>query len=120
MLRWLTGRQYEQSARIWLESQGLTFVAQNVRFRRGEIDLIMQDNGTLVFTEVRYRRNALYGGAAASVTKTKQRRLLYAAACWLSKRQLSMMTCDCRFDICAITGDHVEWLKNAFGHTDFY
>ena len=120
MLRWLTGRQHEHFARTWLESQGLTFVATNVRFRRGEIDLIMQDNGTWVFTEVRYRRNALYGGAAASVTKTKQRRLLYAAACWLTQQQLSMMTCDCSFDICDKTGVHVEWLKNAFGHTDFY
>ena len=119
MLTLLTGRRHEQFARRWLERQGLTFVAQNVRFRRGEIDLIMRDSGTWVFTEVRYRRNAHYGGAAASVTKTKQRRLLYAASCWLSQQQLSMLTCDCRFDICAITGDHIDWLKNAFGHTDF-
>lgn len=58
MLTWLTGRRHEQFARRWLEQQGLTFVAQNVRFRRGEIDLIMRDSGTWVFTEVRYRRNA--------------------------------------------------------------
>ncbi|WP_341268912.1 YraN family protein [Morganella morganii] len=119
MLAWLTGRRHEQFARRWLEQQGLTFVAQNVRFRQGEIDLIMRDSGTWVFTEVRYRRNAHYGGAAASVTKNKQRRLLYAASCWLSQQQLSMLTCDCRFDICAITGDHIDWLKNAFGHADF-
>lgn len=46
MLTWLTGRRHEQFARRWLEQQGLTFVAQNVRFRQGEIDLIMRDSGT--------------------------------------------------------------------------
>ena len=100
----------KQFARRWLEQRGLTFVAQNVRFRPGEIDLIMRDSGTWVFTEVRYRRNALWR-SGCQCHKTKQRRLLYAASCWLSQQQLSMLTCDCRFDICAITGDHIDWLK---------
>ena len=46
------------------------FVAANVNERGGEIDLIMREGRTTVFVEVRYRRSALYGGAAASVTRS--------------------------------------------------
>ncbi|KAB8311873.1 YraN family protein [Erwinia endophytica] len=108
------GAGAEQQARRLLEQAGLTFVAANVRFRAGEIDLIMRDGQTWVFVEVRYRRNALFGGAAASVTRTKQRKLLKTAAMWLSHRRESLETADCRCDVVAITGARVDWLPNAF------
>lgn len=104
----------EQQARRLLEQAGLTFVAANVRFQAGEIDLIMRDRATWVFVEVRYRRNALFGGAAASVTRSKQLRLLRAAALWLNRRRESLETTDCRFDVVAVTGAKVDWLPNAF------
>ncbi|MDW8844524.1 YraN family protein [Erwinia sp. MMLR14_017] len=109
-----TGAGYEQQARRLLENAGLTFVAANVRYRAGEIDLIMRDRMTWVFVEVRYRRNALFGGAAASVTRSKQQKLLHAAALWLRSRNSSLETTDCRFDVVAITGTQVDWLSNAF------
>lgn len=109
-----TGAGYEQQARRLLEKAGLTFVAANARFRVGEIDLIMRDRQTWVFVEVRYRRNALFGGAAASVTRSKQQKLLRAAALWLRARNSSLDTADCRFDVIAITGTQVDWLPNAF------
>ncbi len=109
-----TGAGYEQQARRLLEKAGLTFVAANVRFRVGEIDLIMRDRATWVFVEVRYRRNALFGGAAASVTRNKQRKLLKAAALWLNGRRTSFESADCRFDVIAITGAQIDWLPNAF------
>lgn len=109
-----TGAGYEQQARRLLEKAGLTFVAANARFRVGEIDLIMRDRQTWVFVEVRYRRNALFGGAAASVTRSKQQKLLRAAALWLRGRNSSLDTADCRFDVIAITGTQVDWLPNAF------
>ncbi len=66
-----TGDAWENQARRWLEGQGLRFIAANARERGGEIDLIMRDGTVTVFIEVRYRRSARYGDAAASVTPQK-------------------------------------------------
>ncbi|MGP6380038.1 YraN family protein [Yersinia bercovieri] len=109
-----TGAHYEQQARRHLERAGLIFQAANVSYQSGEIDLIMRDGPTWVFVEVRFRRNALFGGAAASVTYRKQQRLLRAAAIWLAQRDASFATTPCRFDVFAITGSQLEWLPNAF------
>lgn len=108
------GADYELFARRYLEKAGLIFVAANVACRQGEIDLIMRDQQTWVFVEVRYRRNALFGGAAASVTQQKQRRLLRVASFWLAARNASFDTSSCRFDVLAITGSQIEWLRDAF------
>ncbi|WP_192458358.1 YraN family protein [Musicola keenii] len=109
------GAQHEQQARSYLERAGLIFVAANVSCRGGELDLIMRDGSTWVFTEVRYRRNASFGGAAASVTRQKRQRLLHAAAVWLARQGSSLENADCRFDVLAMTGKQVEWFPNAFG-----
>ncbi len=108
------GAHCERQARRLLENQGLCFIAANVRYRGGEIDLIMRDGQTLVFVEVRYRRSDRFGGAAASITLHKQQKLLRAAALWLNERDQSFASSDCRFDVVAITGEQVEWLPNAF------
>lgn len=110
-----TGDAWETQARRWLESQGLRFIAANVRERGGEIDLIMRDGSVTVFVEVRYRRSASYGDAASSVTPHKQQRLLKAARLWLCRQNGSFETVDCRFDVVAFTGNDIQWLKNAFG-----
>ena len=109
-----SGAGYELLARRHLELAGLTFCAANVAVRGGELDLIMRDGTTWVFVEVRYRRNDAFGGAAASVTFRKQRRLLHAAAVWLAGRGASFDTSSCRFDVLAITGSQLEWIPNAF------
>ncbi|QKJ88768.1 YraN family protein [Paramixta manurensis] len=109
-----TGARYESIARRHLEQAGLTFVAANVRYRVGEIDLVMREEARWVFVEVRYRRSGEFGGAPASVTWRKQRKLLRAAALWLASRNASFETTDCRFDVVAITGDRLEWLPDAF------
>ena len=109
-----TGDVWEAAARRWLESKGLHFVAANVRERGGEIDLIMRDGKTTVFVEVRYRRSAQFGGAAASVTWSKQHKLLQTARLWLARHNGSFDTVDCRFDVLAFTGNDVEWFKDAF------
>ena len=110
-----TGDAWENQARRWLESQGLRFIAANVRERGGEIDLIMRDGSVTIFVEVRYRRSANYGDAASSVTPQKQQRLLKAARLWLCRQNGSFETVDCRFDVVAFTGNDIQWLKNAFG-----
>jgi len=74
----------------------------------------MQDRATLVFVEVRRRTRATHGDAAASVTRTKQRRLIIAAQLFLQRYR---MPPPCRFDVIAFDGDNMHWLKNAFEAT---
>ena len=109
-----TGDAWESTARDWLLSKGLHFIAANVRERGGEIDLIMREGNTTVFVEVRYRRSAQFGGAAASVPRSKQHKLLQTARLWLARHNGSFDTVDCRFDVLAFTGNDVEWFKDAF------
>ncbi|EOW6618631.1 YraN family protein [Cronobacter dublinensis] len=109
-----TGAAFEAQARAFLERKGLRFIAANAHERGGEIDLIMDDRGVTVFVEVRYRRVSLYGGAAASVTRSKQQKLLHAARLWLARHNGSFDTVDCRFDVLAFTGNEIEWIANAF------
>lgn len=67
--------------------------------------------GTLVFVEVRFRRNAQHGGAAATVSRTKQQRCILGARHYLmSLRALP----PCRFDVVAIDGEQLSWLRGAF------
>ena len=75
----------------------------------------MQDGQSIVFVEVRYRKNQNYGHAAETVTFTKQQRLIKAANLWLLKQGLSIHSTDIRFDLVAIhqNGKQVEWIKNA-------
>jgi putative endonuclease len=87
-------------------------VARGPSRHGGEIDLILRDrDGTLVFVEVRARRDASAGGAAASIGPAKRLRLLYAARSYLA--QLDRVP-PCRFDVVAIDGDRAQWLKAAF------
>lgn len=107
------GKCYEAIALNYLRQTGLHFIAANVNYRVGELDLIMRDRLTWIFVEVRYRKSASFGDAAASINQTKRQRLLKAAAIWLAARGESLETADCRFDVVAITGKNVEWIQNA-------
>ena len=108
----------EGRALAHLEAAGLVLVRRNYRVARGpssrggEVDLVMRErDGTLVFVEVRARRGTDHGGAAASVGWGKQRRVVYAARHYLlGLRELP----PCRFDVVAIDGERIEWLKAAF------
>lgn len=114
--RRLVGERYEQLALTHLTQAGLTLIARNVTYRHGELDLIMQQDATIVFIEVRFRRSAHFGGAAASVTSFKQQRLLLAATHWLAEQNKSFDHTSCRFDVFAITGNQVEWIVDAFNN----
>jgi putative endonuclease len=107
------GDAAEEQARRYLEKHGAQTVARNVHSRFGEIDLVMQMDDTLLFVEVRYRYSSNYGGAAASVDKRKQRRLIATAQYYLQRQPHDG---PCRFDVVAIgsTPGDVEWLQNAF------
>ena len=112
------GDEAEALALAHLQRQGLALVERNYRVaagprrRGGEIDLILRDrDGTLVFVEVRRRAGPAYGGAAASVGAAKQRSLMLAAQHYL-QRYASPPAC--RFDVVAIDGLALEWLRGAF------
>jgi putative endonuclease len=98
----------------YLQVRGLRLIERNYNCRLGEIDLILADGPTLVFAEVRLRRNLDYGGAAASITAAKRQRILRAARHYLSGRPEA----PCRFDVIlldALDPDRIEWIKDAFG-----
>lgn len=87
-------------------------VARGPRARGGEVDLILRDHdGTLVFVEVRARKSARFGGAAASVSIAKQRSIVLAATYFVSRLASPP---PCRFDVVAVDGDAIEWLRAAF------
>lgn len=108
------GARAEDLCAELMRRAGLRVVARNWRCRHGEIDLIARDGGTLVFAEVRLRRDARYGGAAESITAAKRARLLASARLYLAGQPER----DCRFDVLlldALDLDRVRWLRNAFG-----
>ena len=102
-------RAEEQAARF-LAGRGLKILARNYRCRGGEIDLVCRDGATLVFVEVRLRTNRDFGGAAASITPAKQRRIALAANHYLAGKPLPA----CRFDAVLLDGADIDWIRNAF------
>ncbi len=107
----------EAAASRFLRDRGLVPLDANVRYRDGEIDLLMLDGDTLVFVEVRYRSREDFGGAAASVTRGKQRRVIRAATRYLAGHPAHAHR-PCRFDVVSADGDpgapRMEWLRAAF------
>lgn len=111
------GWQYEQEALDYLLAKGLILLEQNLACKMGEIDLVMQDQQTLVFVEVRFRRNTHYGGAIASITAHKYHKLqrtAYYFLPYLTHKFFQGKLPHCRFDALCIHGDSTEkiWLKN--------
>jgi putative endonuclease len=109
-----SGKRAEALSADFLQARGLRLIARNYSCRMGEIDLILADGPTLVFTEVRLRRSRDFGGAAASITAAKRQRILLAARHYLSGRPER----PCRFDVVlldALDPDQIEWIKDAFG-----
>ncbi len=107
------GAAGEQLAADYLRRQGLRLVERNFRVRGGEIDLVCRDGRTTVFVEVRLRSRKDFGGAAASITATKQARLILAARHWLLRHGET----PCRFDCILLDGlesANIEWLRDAF------
>lgn len=110
-----TGKDAEVRACRYLQAQGLRLVRKNYHTRRGEIDLVMQDKDSLVFVEVRYRRQAGFGSAAESVDRRKQLKLTACANHYLQTFPENARQ-PCRFDVVSIGDnmDNIEWIRNAF------
>ena len=112
------GTTWEAAAESWLCERGLKTVERNFNCRVGEIDLIMEDRGTLVFAEIRYRKNVRFGSGAETVTYSKQQRIVRAAQRYLQFHPHRARQ-PCRFDVLSL--DHatgtlrVDWIRGAFG-----
>ena len=107
----------EEEARLYLQTQGMKFVARNFGCRWGELDLVMKDGETLVIVEVRMRASAEYGLATETVNHKKQVKIIKATKFYL---QQSGWWGDVRFDVVAVIPEgHKKWqiehIKDAFG-----
>lgn len=111
----IVGKQIEEEACIYLKNQGLSFIDQNVRFKVGEIDLIMKHRDMLVFVEVRYRAQNTYGSGLESISTYKKNRLLRATQWYLLKNRWAQQM-PCRFDVISVSGGAgarlFEWIEN--------
>ena len=101
---------------IW-SGHGYAILARRYRRRGGEIDIVARDGGTLVFVEVKARRDAVFGGGAEAVTRLKQQRIVQVARDYVMRQHAD--GCPCRFDVVAIEFDAagkpaIELFRNAF------
>ena len=124
------GQAAENLACRYLQDQGLHLIERNYRCKRGEIDLVMRDADSVVFVEVRYRRNHRFGSGAESVNRYKQAKLTATALHYLQSNKAAAKS-PARFDVISITlqgmprdiqgapGDtaEIQWIKNAFDAT---
>jgi putative endonuclease len=112
------GARAEQIAQDYLQGRGLTILERNYRRRLGEIDLVALDRGVLVIAEVRTRSSEVFGGAAASIGRPKQRRIIRAASQLLQQHR-DYAALPVRFDVLIVSGvesqaPQVSWLRHAF------
>jgi len=113
-----SGQRAEQLAADFLRAAGCQILLCNFRRRLGELDIVARSRDVLVVAEVRTRASTAYGGAAASVTHGKQRRIARAAAQLLQQRA-DLARLPVRFDVVVVTDPdgitpRVEWIQHAF------
>lgn len=111
-----TGYKAEEAAEAYLEARGLKAIERNVYFKTGELDLVMRDSATLVFVEVRYRKNKAFGSPAETVTRSKQEKLIRSALLYCQKHNI---TSPWRIDVVAINDlpsspeKEISWIPSA-------
>ena len=111
-----TGNDAELRACQYLNEQGLELIERNFHCRYGEIDLVMREQQTIVFVEVRLRQANSLVTAVQSITPAKQARLVRSAGYYLQHNRINEAT-PARIDVVAITQDdqtHLfDWIQNA-------
>lgn len=106
------GSEYEKKAAEYLKASGLRICEMNYRCRLGEIDIIARDGRYLVFAEVKYRMDTGKGFPQEAVDYRKQRKISQVADYYLMCK--GSMDIPCRFDVIAILGNEIRWIKDAF------
>lgn len=107
------GARGEQAVKEYLLQHGFEVLEMNYRCRQGEIDIIAWDGSYYVFIEVKYRNTTKYGMPQEAVGIRKQKRICKAAQYYLYSHNLNEFT-PVRFDVAAVLGDNITYLKNAF------
>lgn len=110
------GGRGEDRAADWYRAAGYDVVARNWRCAAGELDLVVERPGELVFCEVKTRSSDRFGAPAEAVTIAKQRRLRTLAARFLADQPLGAGTAgrNVRFDVVAVSGSTVDVIEAAF------
>ncbi|MCR5717343.1 MAG: YraN family protein [Lachnospiraceae bacterium] len=116
------GAAYEEAALRFLQAGGLWITEHNYRCHFGEIDIIGTEEEehpvfgrqkVIVFVEVKYRKDERMGGALAAVGSAKQKTICKVADYYRMQHHLSEFD-PMRFDVVAIDGDRIKWIKDAF------
>ncbi|MEQ1793670.1 MAG: YraN family protein [Nitrospira sp.] len=115
------GQESEASAEQFLRNKGYQILERNLRTTIGELDLVADDHGVLVFVEVKARTTGAFGGALLAVDRRKQAKLIRLAGQYLAQRHVSDRAC--RFDVVLVQGDaessfQIEHIEHAFDVPD--
>jgi len=116
------GRWAEQQVAMYLQTRGVNVVVQNYRCREGEIDFVGFHEDTLIFVEVRYRKDDFYGTGAESIDSRKQQRIFITAQHFLQQHP-QWQNVPCRFDAVLVsppkTAPQIDWITDAFQGDSF-
>lgn len=111
------GQLGEDRAAQWYLSHGFEVVARNWRCPQGEIDIVANKGGLVVFSEVKTRSSLRFGQPFEAVGPDKQRRLRRLAAAWLrsnSRHSAGDAPFEVRFDVVSVTPGTVDVIESAF------
>ncbi len=113
------GRKYEDMACEYLKKNGFSIIERNYRSVTGEIDIIAREGKSLVFVEVKGRKNEKFGSPLEAVNKPKQLKIIKTAICFV--KQNKMCSEKIRFDVVGISsGDKIEHIKDAFQSEEYF
>lgn len=107
------GTRYEQRACAYIEEEGMEVIETNYRTQLGEIDIIAWDRETLVFLEVKYRKDRSHGGAEFAIPRKKQLTIMKVAKIYIKMNRLPLNGYY-RFDAVLIDGEEIRHIKNAW------
>ncbi len=110
-----TGARYEETAVDFLRQMGYEILERNYRDRLGEIDIVAEEGGYLVFVEVKFRKTQRAGHALAAVDYRKQCRICRTADYYRYLHKLGDNV-SVRYDVVGIQGEEIQWVQNAFPH----
>lgn len=111
------GTAYEALAADYLRQRGYRILEHSYHIRQGEIDLIAAKKNTIVFVEVKYRKDGACGAPAEAVSVAKQRTISRVAVHYLICHGLWERCC-CRFDVVEIAGTQIRHIEDAFSYRE--
>ena len=123
-----TGSRMEEIAALYLAEHGVRVLERNFRSRNAEIDIVGEKDGTLLFIEVKARKESEKSGTAAeAVGAAKQMKICRCAEPYLYSKGIDPYRARIRFDVVAITmkekeeesGPEIRWIPNAFAYAPY-